>query len=32
VNDVVGAALDLISNEASYVNGDNIHVSGAWGI
>jgi 3-oxoacyl-[acyl-carrier protein] reductase len=32
VDDVVGAALYLISNEASYVNGANIQVSGAWGI
>lgn len=32
VNDVVGAALYLLSDEASYVNGTNLHVSGAWGI
>jgi len=32
VDDVVAAALYLISEEASYVNGANIHVSGAWGI
>jgi 3-oxoacyl-[acyl-carrier protein] reductase len=32
VDDVVAAALYLISNEASYVNGANIQVSGAWGI
>lgn len=32
VDDVVGAALYLLSEEASYVNGANIQVSGAWGI
>jgi 3-oxoacyl-[acyl-carrier protein] reductase len=32
VDDVVAAALYLLSDEASYVNGANIHVSGAWGI
>jgi 3-oxoacyl-[acyl-carrier protein] reductase len=32
VDDVVGAVLYLLSDEASYVNGANLHVSGAWGI
>jgi 3-oxoacyl-[acyl-carrier protein] reductase len=32
INDVVAAALYLISDEAGYVNGANLHVSGAWGI
>jgi 3-oxoacyl-[acyl-carrier protein] reductase len=32
VDDVVGAALYLLSDEASYVNGANLHVSGGWGI
>ena len=32
VDDVVAAALYLISDEAAYVNGANIQVSGAWGI
>jgi 3-oxoacyl-[acyl-carrier protein] reductase len=32
VDDVVAAALFLLSEEASYVNGTNIHVSGGWGI
>jgi len=32
VDDVVGAALYLVSDAASYVNGANIHVSGGWGI
>jgi len=32
VDDVVAAVLYLLSNEASYVNGANIHVSGGWGI
>ncbi len=32
VDDVVGAVLYLLSDEASYVNGANINVSGAWGI
>ena len=32
VDDVVGAALYLLSDAASYVNGANIHVSGGWGI
>jgi 3-oxoacyl-[acyl-carrier protein] reductase len=30
--DAVGAACYLLSDEARYVNGTNIHVSGAWGI
>jgi len=30
--DVVDAALYLISEEASYVNGSNIHLSGGWGL
>jgi 3-oxoacyl-[acyl-carrier protein] reductase len=32
VDDVVAAALFLLSDDASYVNGTNIHVSGGWGI
>jgi 3-oxoacyl-[acyl-carrier protein] reductase len=32
VDDVVGAALYLLSDEAGYVNGANINVSGGWGI
>lgn len=32
VDDVVAAALYLLSDEANYVNGTNLHVSGAWGI
>jgi len=32
VDDVVAAALYLIGDEAAYVNGANIQVSGAWGI
>jgi 3-oxoacyl-[acyl-carrier protein] reductase len=32
VDDVVGAVLYLLSDEASYVNGANIQVSGAWGV
>jgi 3-oxoacyl-[acyl-carrier protein] reductase len=31
-DDAVAAALFLISDEARYVNGTNIHVSGAWGV
>jgi len=30
--DAVGAALYLLSDEAAYVNGTNIHLSGAWGL
>lgn len=32
VDDVVSAVLYLLSEEAGYVNGANINVSGAWGI
>jgi len=32
LDDVVGAALYLLSDQAGYVNGTNIHVSGGWGI
>ncbi len=32
LDDVVAAALYLLSDEASYVCGANLHVSGAWGI
>jgi 3-oxoacyl-[acyl-carrier protein] reductase len=31
-DDAAGAVLYLLSEEARYVNGANIHVSGAWGI
>jgi len=31
-DDVVGAVLYLLTEEARYVNGTNIHVSGAWGV
>lgn len=31
-DDAVNAALYLLSEEARYVNGGNIHLSGAWGI
>ncbi len=30
--DAVGAVLYLLSDEARYVNGTNIHLSGAWGV
>jgi 3-oxoacyl-[acyl-carrier protein] reductase len=32
LDDVVGAALYLLSEQAGYVTGTNIHVSGGWGI
>ena len=32
VKDVVGSVRFLLSDEARYVNGTNIHLSGAWGI
>jgi len=32
VKDAVGAVRFLLSDEARYVNGANIHLSGAWGI
>lgn len=32
VNDTVSAVTFLLSDEARYVNGTNIHVSGGWGI
>jgi 3-oxoacyl-[acyl-carrier protein] reductase len=32
VNDTVGAVKFLLSDEARYVTGTNIHVSGGWGI
>jgi 3-oxoacyl-[acyl-carrier protein] reductase len=32
VSDVVEAALYLLSDEAAYVNGTNLHVSGGWGL
>ena len=32
VRDTVAAVKFLLSNEARYINGTNIHVSGAWGI
>jgi 3-oxoacyl-[acyl-carrier protein] reductase len=32
VNDIVAAVRYLLSDEARYVNGANIHISGAWGI
>lgn len=31
-DDAVGAVCYLLSDEARYVNGTNIHVSGAWGV
>jgi len=31
-DDAVGAVLYLLSDEARYVNGTNIHLSGAWGV
>ena len=32
VDDIVAAALFLLSDEAGYINGANLHVSGGWGI
>lgn len=32
VDDVLSAVLYLLSDDAAYVNGTNIHVSGAWGL
>ena len=32
VDEVVGAARFLLSEEASYVNGANLHISGGWGV
>ena len=32
IDDVVAAALYLLSDEASYVSGTNLHVSGGWGL
>jgi 3-oxoacyl-[acyl-carrier protein] reductase len=32
VDDVVSAALFLLSEEASYITGANLHISGGWGI
>jgi 3-oxoacyl-[acyl-carrier protein] reductase len=32
IDDVVAAALYLLSDDAAYVNGTNLHVSGGWGI
>jgi len=32
VDDVVAAALYLLSDEAGYVSGTNLHVSGGWGL
>jgi 3-oxoacyl-[acyl-carrier protein] reductase len=31
-DDATGAVLYLLSDEARYVNGTNIHLSGAWGV
>jgi len=31
-DDAVGAALYLLSDEARYVNGSNLHLSGGWGL
>ncbi len=32
VDEVVGAARYLLSDEAGYVNGANLHISGGWGV
>jgi 3-oxoacyl-[acyl-carrier protein] reductase len=32
VDDAVAVACFLLSEEARYVNGTNVHVSGGWGI
>jgi len=32
VEDVVGAALFLLSDEAGYITGANLHISGGWGV
>jgi 3-oxoacyl-[acyl-carrier protein] reductase len=32
VEDTAAAARFLVSDEARYVNGSNIHVSGGWGV
>jgi 3-oxoacyl-[acyl-carrier protein] reductase len=32
VKEVVGAVRFLLSDDARYVNGTNIHLSGGWGI
>jgi 3-oxoacyl-[acyl-carrier protein] reductase len=32
LQDAVGAARFLLSEEAGYINGANIHLSGGWGL
>jgi 3-oxoacyl-[acyl-carrier protein] reductase len=32
VDDAVGVVKFLVSEEARYVNGANVHLSGAWGL